>query len=119
MRNEILYALTEKLKIIPLLLAETKLPKKEALPACLERLAYQQAFELRNDRWENDLSLVLSRLEEFGMRRSGSRTLRYPTPRVTLKDLSQEELRVALESLPGWAAAISAFPVKSRSRQLN
>jgi pterin-4a-carbinolamine dehydratase len=111
-RNEILHALEHKLRVIPLLLSGTPLPKKEALPPGIARLTAHQAFELRDDRWEPDLMLLLSRLEELGLQRFPVPAIRYPTPRVTLKELSPAEMDSALARLPGWQIVVSDMPGK-------
>ena len=66
-RNEIAYALGEGVPIIPLIISKTPLPKREALPEPLEDLTLHQAFELRDERWESDLGLLLSELEGRGL----------------------------------------------------
>ena len=111
-RTEILQALERKLRVIPLLLSGTSLPAKDALPPSIAKLTAHQAFELRDDRWESDLALLLSRLEEMGLERVAPPAVRYPTPRVTLKELSPEELNAALERLPGWRLVASDIPGK-------
>jgi len=111
-RNEIAHALEQKLHVIPLLLAGTKLPKKNELPAPLERLTSRQAFDLRDDRWESDLALLLARLEELGLARDGARSIRYPTPRLTLQELSRDEISAALKQLPGWQMKETDIPGK-------
>jgi pterin-4a-carbinolamine dehydratase len=109
-RTEILHALEHKLRVIPLLLSGTPLPNKDALPPSIAKLTAHQAFELRDDRWESDLTLLLSRLEELGLERIAPPAIRYPTPRVTLKELSAEELSAALERLSGWRLVASDIP---------
>jgi pterin-4a-carbinolamine dehydratase len=116
-RNEILHALEHKLRVIPLLLSGTPLPRKDALPPSIARLTAHQAFELRDDRWEPDLMLLLSRLEELGLKRFALPAIRYPTPRVTLKELSPEEMDAALERLPGWDLIVSDIPGKEPGKR--
>ena len=111
-RNEILHALEHKLRVIPVVLSGTPLPKKDALPPSIARLPAHQAFALRDDQWEPDLMLLLSRLEELGLKRFSVPAIRYPTPRVTLKELSPEEMDAALERLPGWDVIVSDIPGK-------
>src|SRR6266568_3082735 len=68
-RNEIRYALENGIAVLPILLSKTPLPERSALPECLGKLMERQAFELRDDRWEHDLNLLLSRLAELGFRK--------------------------------------------------
>jgi pterin-4a-carbinolamine dehydratase len=48
----------------------------------------------------------------MGLERVAPPAVRYPTPRVTLKELSPEELNAALERLPGWRLVASDIPGK-------
>ena len=96
------HALEAKLQIIPLLLSKTQMPPREALPKAIADLSRFQAFDLRDDRWERDLSILLDRLSELGLKCMSTRAIRYPTPRVNLKELTEQEIRSALETLEGW-----------------
>jgi pterin-4a-carbinolamine dehydratase len=107
---EIRHALRSGLPIIPLLLSNTRMPPREALPESIGNLARIQAFELRDSRWENDLSALFERLVELGFVRTSGETVRYPKPMVTLKDLTDAELKSALESLPHWKVSVSDIP---------
>lgn len=60
-RNEIRYALENGVTVLPILFSKTSLPERSALPECLGRLTERQAFELKDDRWELDLNLLLLR----------------------------------------------------------
>jgi len=111
-RNEIRYALENGIAVLPILLSKTPLPERSALPECLGKLMERQAFELRDDRWEHDLNLLLSRLAELGFRKKTDRPLRYPKPRIALKELSRDEIMEVLEQLPGWELTISDIPGK-------
>jgi pterin-4a-carbinolamine dehydratase len=111
-RNEIRHALETKLHVIPILLSNTPPLTREALPECIGSLYRFQAFELRDDRWENDLSIFLSRLSELGLKRAGPQAVRYPTPKVTLKELTTEELKAALSALKDWRVIESGIPGK-------
>lgn len=68
-RNEIYHAIDNRIIVLPVLLAKTPIPEKSALPDCLSKLVQRQAFELRDDRWESDLNLLLARLEEVGFQK--------------------------------------------------
>lgn len=109
-RNEIRHALETKLSIMPILLSGTPPPKHEALPKCISNLYRFQAFELRDDRWESDLSILLSRLSELGLKRLALQAVRYPIPKVTLKELAEEELSAALKALVDWQVVVSEIP---------
>jgi pterin-4a-carbinolamine dehydratase len=109
-RNEIVHALTTKINLMPLLLSGEPPLDEAALPPEMQKLSRYQAFELRDARWEDDLRSLLSRLEEFGLRKITERPVRYPTPRVTLKELSREEISSALEAWSGWTIGDSDVP---------
>jgi pterin-4a-carbinolamine dehydratase len=109
-RNEIRHGLEAKLHVIPLLLSGTPPPKREALPERIANLARFQGFELRDDRWESDLSMLLSRLGDLGLKRVSTQTVRYPTPQVTLTELTERELSSALEKLVDWQVVVSELP---------
>jgi pterin-4a-carbinolamine dehydratase len=109
-RNEIRHAFENVITVLPILLSKTPIPERSALPACLRKLADRQAFELRDDRWESDLNLLLSRLEELGFQKKTDRSVRYPKPRITLKELSLVELTEELKKLPDWEPIISDIP---------
>ena len=111
-RNEIRHALENGIMVLPILLSKTPIPGRSALPGCLEKLAERQAFELRDDRWESDLNLLLSRLEELGFRKQSDRPVRYPQPHVTLTELSRDEILKALQQMPDWELTISEIPGK-------
>jgi pterin-4a-carbinolamine dehydratase len=109
-RNEIRHALDAKLRILPVLLSRTPMPEAKALPEAIARLARHQAFELRDERWESDLALLLAGMEPLGFRRLQSAAVRYPSPLVTLRELGAAELRQALASLPQWSCVVSDLP---------
>jgi pterin-4a-carbinolamine dehydratase len=111
-RNEIRYALENAVTVLPILLSKTPVPDRSALPECLGKLVERQAFELRDDRWESDLGLFLSRLETIGFRKQSDRPVRYPKPRIALKELSRDEIMEVLRQLPGWELTVSAIPGK-------
>jgi pterin-4a-carbinolamine dehydratase len=115
--SEILHAINNNLTIIPLLLSNTPLPEKAALPKRLEKLTRYQAFDLRDDRWEPDLNLLLSRLEQLGFTRKTERPVRYPKPRITLNELSRDEINEALKLLPDWKLITSEIPGREPLKQ--
>jgi pterin-4a-carbinolamine dehydratase len=109
-RNEIRHALQSKLRILPVLLSKTPMPERAAFPDAIADLARFQGFELRDDRWEGDLALLLTRMQELGFRRVSSQNIRYPVPRVSLHELTEKQLRDALKRLPEWQAVTSDLP---------
>ena len=111
-RNEIRHALESKVHLIPLLLSGTALPEQRALPRCLQDLTRHHAFDLRDDRWESDLNLLVSKLEGAGLEKVVGQAVRYPTPRVSLNELSPTEIEEVLATLPGWDKSISDIPGK-------
>ena len=111
-RNEIAYALAERIRLVPVLLSRTPLPGQDALPAPLQRLEKRQAFDLRDDRWEQDLNALVANLESLGFKRRSDKPIRYPKPLVTIAELSRDELDAALKELPKWQLAVSEIPGK-------
>lgn len=61
-RLEISTALFRGILVVPILVEGTKLPKASKLPDDLKPLAERQAYELRHDRWEWDVKLLLAQL---------------------------------------------------------
>lgn len=61
--KEIGYAISHNRLIIPVLISKALLPQPDALPKPLKSLPAHLAIELRDDRWEADVSLLLERLE--------------------------------------------------------
>jgi pterin-4a-carbinolamine dehydratase len=84
--------------------------ERPALPAVIADLCNYQAFELREQRWKDDLSVLLRELEGLGFQRQRAGEVRYPTPRITLKELSETELVEALKQLSGWQVQDTAWP---------
>lgn len=102
--KEILHALSEGKRVLPILLSRTPMLKPRALPPAIAGLAKYQGFELRDERWESDLATLLTEMERFGFKRSSTGSVRYPTPSVNLRELTPAELRDGLDRLPGWKA---------------
>lgn len=107
---EIGHALRESKRILPIVLAKDGMPRAEALPSDLQKLGSIQPFELRDDRWESDLSLLIRELEELGLPRATVSPVRYPKPRVTITEIPQAEFSSILHSLPGWTEEVSPLP---------
>ena len=55
-RNEIAYAIDNKLVIIPFLIAGASSPDKKALPKRIIKLANHQAIKVDYESWDNDLN---------------------------------------------------------------
>lgn len=109
-RAEIAHALQHRKRILPILLAPNAMPRAAALPDEVENLAYVQPFELRNDRWESDLNLLVRELETQGFERVTGSGVRYPTPQVSITEIPQKEFASILRSLPGWTEVASLLP---------
>ncbi len=109
-RTEINHALNEGKRILPIVLAKDGMPRAEALPPDLQKLGFVQPFELRDDRWESDLSLLIRELEELGLPRATVSPVRYPQPRITITEIPQAEFSAILRSLPGWTEEVSPLP---------
>jgi len=109
-RTEIGHALQAGKRILPIVLAKDAMPRAEALPSDLQKLGFIQPFELRDDRWESDLSLLIRELEELGLPRATVSPVRYPKPRVTITEIPQAEFSSILRSLPGWTEEVSPSP---------
>jgi pterin-4a-carbinolamine dehydratase len=108
--NEIRHGLQAGLTIIPLLLSNTPRPPREALPKTIENLSNIETFELRDNRWENDLSTLFQTLVELGLKRVSAESVRYPMPRLSLNELTKPELDSALETLSGWEVRPTDIP---------
>jgi pterin-4a-carbinolamine dehydratase len=111
-RNEIARGLDSRVRLMPVLLSRTPLPEREALPPPLQRLVQRQAFELRDDRWEQDLNALIAGLESLGFKRRSEKPIRYPKPKVTIAELSRDELDEALRGLSKWQRVVSEIPGK-------
>ena len=70
--KEILHALQAGLRILPVLLSRTPMPDAKALPIPIADLSRFQGFELRDERSESDLSLMLSEIDQLGVFRIGA-----------------------------------------------
>ena len=54
--------------------------------------------------------MFLARLDDLGLKRVATQAVRYPTPRVTLKELTESELASALGTLVDWKITVSDIP---------
>ena len=58
-RREITAALARRVTIIPLLLGDARMPKADELPEEIRDLAFRQAIELSDDRWDYDVERLV------------------------------------------------------------
>lgn len=102
-RKEVEFALRTKIKIVPLLLG-TSMPKEEALPASLKKLASFQALSLSALNWRTDLFTLINRMKELGF--SGKEEIiTLPKPIKDMKfpvALTKEQTETELRKYPGW-----------------
>jgi len=117
-RNEIAHALGKRKHILPIILSPNGMPRAEALPDEIQKLGYIQPFELRSDRWETDLTLLVGELERQGFKRVATTAVRYPTPRVSITEIPQREFASILRSLPGWTEVASPLPGQEPLQQI-
>jgi pterin-4a-carbinolamine dehydratase len=94
------------------------MPRAEALPDEIGKFGYVQPFEVRSDRWETDLSLLVRELENQGFKRTATTAVRYPTPRVSITEIPQKEFARILRSLPGWTEVASPLPGQEPLQQI-
>src|ERR1044071_2886617 len=95
-RKEIIYAIENKLTIIPLLVSNAELPELKGLPKSIRPLLNYQAFELRVEQWQTDINQLLSRLEQEDFVRTTPQ-IRYPKPAKYPRALTDEEVAEFLE----------------------
>ena len=117
-KTEIAHALEHRKRILPIVLTKDGLPRAEALPIGIQKLTDFQPFELRDDRWESDLGLLLKEMEQQGFRRATIKPVRYPTPRVSITEIPQDEFAAILRTLPGWIEEASPLPGQEPLQQI-
>jgi pterin-4a-carbinolamine dehydratase len=118
-RKEIHFALSNSLKIIPVLVAGlTDLPPPDSLPEVLIGMLNFQAVCLRDDKWDQDFNeLARTLVTEHKFVDIEKRVL-VPEPEVEDPPLTEQELGDALLTLPGWEPVESLVPGDyPRSRQ--
>ena len=108
-RLEIASALKRGIRVVPLLFQAARLPDRVALPSSIADIVYHQAYEIRDDYWEQDVSALVERLVQFGGKRTTA-SVRYPSPRAFPEALSSEELANAIRRLDGWNLTTSVIP---------
>jgi pterin-4a-carbinolamine dehydratase len=100
-RKEIIYALDNNLKVLPVLVSNASLPESEGLPKTLRPLLNHRAFHLRTEQWEADIAQLLNILEQLGFVRTRP-TIRYPKPAKYPSALTDKELKEFLEQHSTW-----------------
>jgi hypothetical protein len=67
-RLEVAAALDRNIRVIPVLVGGSSMPKDVELPESLQGLARRQAQELSDSRWEYDMDRLLHTIESIGIR---------------------------------------------------
>ena len=111
-RNVILHALENRIIIIPLLLLDTPMPDQESLPTDIRQLSSIHPFCIRDNSWEEDLNALLSQLQQYGLKKRSDGPVRYRKPCLALYELSDHEMSLGLQQLPGWELSVSDLPGK-------
>jgi pterin-4a-carbinolamine dehydratase len=62
--------------------------------------------------------LQVRELEGQGFKRMNASAVRYPTPRVTITEIPQQEMATILHSLPGWTEVASPLPGQEPLQQI-
>jgi hypothetical protein len=78
-RLEIETALQRDVRVIPVLVGGADMPSPEQLPPSINRLAYRQATEISDTRWDYDVGRVVATLEGMGIPRANAKVAR-PAP---------------------------------------
>ncbi|HUP62497.1 MAG TPA: 4a-hydroxytetrahydrobiopterin dehydratase [Thermoanaerobaculia bacterium] len=115
-RQEIEALLDRNIPLIPLTVGRAKLPTAPALPESITRIVEHQAYEVRDEYWEQDLLGLMLRLEALGCRRVAA-DVHYPKPHVWPKELTQKELKAALRELPQWRVQTSTIAGREPNTQ--
>jgi pterin-4a-carbinolamine dehydratase len=101
-RRELIRALECDITVIPVLVSDRPPLPPAALDPPLSNLSKRQVLRLRHESWEMDVTELMKRLEGLRFQRTPGRNIRYPTPRVNLRELRGPELAEVLRTLPGW-----------------
>ncbi len=100
-RREIEQAIATRVALVPVTVGGAVIPSRPALPRSVRRLLDHQAYEIRDNYWEQDVAGLMRRLEELGCRRTAA-DVKYPKPHAAPKELSGAELERALRKLTKW-----------------
>ena len=102
-RLEILTALAARTPILPLLIGGgSEMLPAEGLPPELQPLLNVQMLRLREERWDDDVDLVVAALvKDYGFIASDRRVI-LPQPEIQIPALAEAQLSDALQTLPGW-----------------
>jgi pterin-4a-carbinolamine dehydratase len=106
-RREIETAITDKKKILPVLLGDVEMPTAGALPAEIVKLSDHQALRIRQDSWLDDFQKLVARIESAGIRRTANPLppligAGYPACQESYPKLTEEQLTIALKTCPHW-----------------
>jgi pterin-4a-carbinolamine dehydratase len=109
-RREVCHAIDVNIPIIPLLVGgASSLPPAEGLPDDLKGFLSHQGFELRDDRWDDDVKSLCESLIEVYQFTELDRSVLMPDPRMEISALSDEEIDKSLVELPGWEPVESSL----------
>ena len=102
-RLEILTALAARTPILPLPIGGgSEMLPAEGLPPELQPLLNVQMLRLREERWDDDVDLVVAALvKDYGFIASDRRVI-LPQPEIQIPALAEAQLSDALQTLPGW-----------------
>jgi len=101
-RLEIISALERKIRVIPVLVGDAKMPRADELPAPLAPFARHQAHEVSDKRWKFDIEALSKIIEKAGVkRRNGGRVV---TDRISRKAIWASALLVF--ALAGYASGV-------------
>lgn len=109
-RNEIYFALTNNIPIIPVQVDGANLPASEALPSSLRKLLDSKAIEIRHENWNRDFSYLIDLLVSSYGFIDNHMKISYPERRVKKSPLSATELNASLNQLPSWQPVESLDP---------
>jgi pterin-4a-carbinolamine dehydratase len=104
--EELVTAFDRGIPVVPILVAEARLPTAAALPQRIWPLISSQGYKLEDEHWQRDISPLIEELVSLGFRRidndATAEEIIYP-PRVDrVKGLTPQELDSALMRLPDW-----------------
>ena len=80
----------ENIRVIPVLVERSSMPAAEDLPPDLTELAYRNAVELSDGRWDSDVQLLIQAIERAT---AAAAPADAPAPRADLLDLQKRRIR--------------------------